>query len=40
MPGKDPKDTLVAHENFLHLVMTDDPVKAREEQHRRRSSRS
>ena len=32
--GKDPRDTLVAHENFLHLVMTDDPVKAREEQHR------
>jgi alkanesulfonate monooxygenase SsuD/methylene tetrahydromethanopterin reductase-like flavin-dependent oxidoreductase (luciferase family) len=32
--GKDPSDTLVAHENFLHLVMTDDPVKAREEQHR------
>ena len=31
--GKDPSDTLVAHENFLHLVLTDDPVKAREEQH-------
>ena len=32
--GKDPSSTLVAHENFLHLVMTNDPVKAREEQHR------
>jgi len=32
--GKDPADTLVAHENFLHLVMTNDPGKAREEQHR------
>ena len=31
--GKDPSDCLVAHENFMHLVMTDDPVKAREEQH-------
>jgi alkanesulfonate monooxygenase len=31
--GKDPSDTLVAHENFLHLVLTNDPVKAREEQH-------
>ena len=25
---------MVAHENFLHLLLTDDPVKAREEQHR------
>ena len=25
---------VVAHENFLHLVMTNDPAKAREEQHR------
>ena len=32
--GKDPSDTLVAHENFLHLVMTDDPAQARDEQHR------
>jgi probable F420-dependent oxidoreductase len=32
--GRDPKDTLVTHENFLHLVMTNDPAKAREEQHR------
>jgi probable F420-dependent oxidoreductase len=32
--GRDPEDTLVAHENFLHLVLTNDPAKAREEQHR------
>ena len=32
--GKHPEDCLVAHENFLHLVMTDNPAKAREEQHR------
>lgn len=32
--GRNPQDTLVAHENFLHLVLTNDPVKAREEQHR------
>jgi probable F420-dependent oxidoreductase len=32
--GRDPADVLVAHENFLHLVMTSDPAKAREEQHR------
>ena len=31
--GKDPKDTLVAHENFLHLVMTNDPQEARRQQH-------
>jgi alkanesulfonate monooxygenase len=31
--GKDPGDTLVAHENFLHLVMTDDPAEARRQQH-------
>jgi alkanesulfonate monooxygenase SsuD/methylene tetrahydromethanopterin reductase-like flavin-dependent oxidoreductase (luciferase family) len=31
--GRDPSDTLVAHENFLHLVMANDPAKAREEQH-------
>ncbi len=31
--GKDPSDCLVAHENFLHLVMTNDPAKAREAQH-------
>ncbi len=32
--GRNPSDVLVAHENFLHLVMTNDPAKAREEQHR------
>jgi probable F420-dependent oxidoreductase len=32
--GRDPRDCVVAHENFLHLVLTSDPVKAREEQHR------
>jgi alkanesulfonate monooxygenase len=31
--GKDPSDTLVAHENFLHLVLTDDPAEARRQQH-------
>jgi probable F420-dependent oxidoreductase len=32
--GRSPSDCLVAHENFLHLVLTNDPAKAREEQHR------
>ncbi len=32
--GQDPAGVAVAHENFLHLVMTNDPAKAREEQHR------
>jgi probable F420-dependent oxidoreductase len=32
--GRDPNECVVAHENFLHLVLTNDPVKAREEQHR------
>ncbi|HSK51562.1 MAG TPA: LLM class flavin-dependent oxidoreductase [Clostridia bacterium] len=32
--GRDPRDCVVTHENFLHLVLTNDPVKAREEQHR------
>jgi alkanesulfonate monooxygenase SsuD/methylene tetrahydromethanopterin reductase-like flavin-dependent oxidoreductase (luciferase family) len=32
--GRDPDECVVAHENFLHLVLTDDPLKAREEQHR------
>lgn len=32
--GRDPSTLTVAHENFLHLVMTNDPKKAREEQHR------
>jgi alkanesulfonate monooxygenase SsuD/methylene tetrahydromethanopterin reductase-like flavin-dependent oxidoreductase (luciferase family) len=31
--GRDPSDTLVAHENFLHLVLTDDPAEARRQQH-------
>jgi probable F420-dependent oxidoreductase len=31
--GKNPSDTLVAHENFLHLVLTDDPAEARRQQH-------
>jgi probable F420-dependent oxidoreductase len=31
--GRDPRECMVAHENFLHLVMTNDPVKARQEQH-------
>jgi probable F420-dependent oxidoreductase len=32
--GRDPRDCVVAHENFMHLVLTNDPAKAREEQHR------
>jgi len=32
--GRDPRGCVVAHENFLHLVMTNDPAAAREEQHR------
>ena len=32
--GRDPAECVVAHENFLHLVMTNDPAAAREEQHR------
>lgn len=31
--GRDPAECVVAHENFLHLVLTNDPVRAREEQH-------
>lgn len=31
--GRDPDECVVAHENFLHLVLTNDPTKAREEQH-------
>ena len=31
--GKNPSDTLVAHENFLHVVLTDDPQEARRQQH-------
>ncbi|HYL40943.1 MAG TPA: TIGR03619 family F420-dependent LLM class oxidoreductase [Candidatus Binatus sp.] len=32
--GQDPSEVTVAHENFLHLVLTSDPERAREEQHR------
>jgi alkanesulfonate monooxygenase SsuD/methylene tetrahydromethanopterin reductase-like flavin-dependent oxidoreductase (luciferase family) len=32
--GADAGELSVAHENFLHLVLTNDPAKAREEQHR------
>jgi probable F420-dependent oxidoreductase len=32
--GRDPRDCVVAHENFLHLVLTNDQARAREEQHR------
>jgi probable F420-dependent oxidoreductase len=32
--GRDPEDLTVAHENFFHFVGTQDPVKAREEQHK------
>ena len=31
--GADPRDCVVAHENFVHLVLTNDPAKARQEQH-------
>lgn len=32
--GRDPDECVVAHENFMHLVLTNDPARAREEQHR------
>ncbi len=32
--GRDPAECVVAHENFVHLVLTNDPARAREEQHR------
>jgi probable F420-dependent oxidoreductase len=32
--GQDANELSIAHENFLHLVLTNDPAKAREEQHR------
>ena len=32
--GQDASELSIAHENFLHLVLTNDPAKAREEQHR------
>ena len=31
--GRDPSSLAVAHENFVHLVLTNDPHKARREQH-------
>lgn len=31
---RSPDECVVAHENFLHLVLTNDPARAREEQHR------
>ncbi|CAN5862790.1 LLM class F420-dependent oxidoreductase [soil metagenome] len=31
--GRDPSELAVAHENFYHFVATQDPVRAREEQH-------
>lgn len=31
--GRDPADLTVAHENFLHFVATQDPARARQEQH-------
>jgi probable F420-dependent oxidoreductase len=31
--GRDPLECVVAHENFMHIVLTSDPEKARREQH-------
>lgn len=31
--GRDPAELTVAHENFMHFVATEDPVRARAEQH-------
>jgi probable F420-dependent oxidoreductase len=31
--GRDPRECVVAHENFMHIVLTNDPEKARREQH-------
>jgi probable F420-dependent oxidoreductase len=31
--GRDPRECVVAHENFVHLVLTNDPDRARREQH-------
>ncbi len=30
---RDPRDCVVSHENFMHIVLTNDPAKARREQH-------
>jgi len=32
--GRSPSECVVAHENFMHIVLTNDPARAREEQHR------
>ncbi len=31
--GRDPSELVIAHENFFHFVASDDPAKARAEQH-------
>ena len=31
--GRDPRECVVAHENFMHLVLTNDPAEARRQQH-------
>jgi len=31
--GRDPRECVVAHENFVHLVLTNDPAEARRQQH-------
>ena len=31
--GRDPADLIIAHENFFHFVSTQDPIRARQEQH-------
>src|SRR6185436_19201465 len=31
--GRDPRECVVAHENFVHVVLTNDPQHARREQH-------
>ena len=31
--GRDPRECVVAHENFMHIVLTSDPQRARREQH-------
>ena len=31
--GRDPNECVVAHENFMHIVLTNDPAEARRQQH-------
>jgi alkanesulfonate monooxygenase SsuD/methylene tetrahydromethanopterin reductase-like flavin-dependent oxidoreductase (luciferase family) len=31
--GRDPAELIIAHENFFHFVSTQDPIRARQEQH-------